>query len=295
MKRIAMIAALILSLPPAVLAQSEVVAQRGAVKLTVADVRAALEIAEPAMRAQTQSNPTALAEFVRERLLRQALLLEARASNIENDAALMARANDARDAVIVQSYISSKMPVEPKFPSQAELVAAYESNKARFVVPKQYLVAQIAILVPTGASKEVENEAKRKAQDVRQQALKPKADFAELARKTSQDQASAAKGGDLGWLREDQLQLGVRSAITALAENGVSDVVRGQDAWHVVKLNGVRPPSFLPLEQVSEGLALALRQNRMQQNVHAYVALLLQNEAIQLNEIELARYIAGAR
>ena len=295
MKRIALALGLLLSLTFSAWAQADIVAQRGAMKLTIAEVRAALDLVEPAARAQMQTNPAALAEFVRDRLLRQSMLAEARAANIEKDVALMARANEARDTVIVQAYISAQAPVEPGFPTPAELAAAYESNKARFAAPKQYRVSQIAILAATGGAKEVDDEAKRKAQEARQQVLKPKADFADVARKLSQDQASAAKGGDLGWLREDQLQPSVRSVIAALPENGISDVIRGQDAWHVVKLTGARAPSTLPLDQVSENLVQALRQNKAQQNARVYVARLLQNEPIQLNEIELARQISGGR
>jgi peptidylprolyl isomerase len=297
MKPTALAFALIAFLPIADLAraQPDILAQRGSVKLTVSDIKAALDAVEPATRAQMQANPAALAEFVRDRLLRQTLLAEARADDMEKNALLMARANEARDLLIVQGYIATKAPVEPSYPSEKEIAAAYESNKARFAVPKQYRVAQMAFLAPTGAPRDVDEGARKKAQDARLQALKPKADFAELARKMSQDETSAAKGGDLGWLREDQLQPAIRAVIAALPENAVSEIVRGNDAWHVVKLMGARPPSTLPLNKVSDGLVQALRQNKAQQNMRAYIAGLLQKEPIQLNEIELAHQLAGGR
>lgn len=295
MRRIALAFALLLTLPVAALGQSEVVAQRGGIKMTAADVRAALDSLDPGPRAQLQGNATALAEFVRDRLLRQALLAEAKAANIEQNAALMTRANDARDAILVQAYALARAPVDAAYPSQAEIAAAYEANKARFAVPKQYHLSQIAFLVPANAPKDADDEAKRKAQDARAQALKPKADFADLARKLSQDKPTAEKGGDLGWVREDQLQPAFRASVAGMQPNSVAEPMRGPDAWHVVRLWDVRAPSTMPLEQASEAIVQALRQAKAQENVRAYVGKMLQAEPIQLNEIDLARQVAGGK
>jgi parvulin-like peptidyl-prolyl isomerase len=71
--------------------------------------------------------------------------------------------------------------------------------------------------------------------------------------------------------------------------------VRSAEAWHVVKMLGVRAPSVLPIEQVRDSLAQALRQARAQQLARAYVDDLLRKEPIQLNEIDLARRISESR
>jgi peptidylprolyl isomerase len=154
-------------------------------------------------------------------------------------------------------------------------------------------VAQIVILVPAGAAKDVDEAAHRRAQDLRQQALDPEADFAELANKNSQDRATAGQGGDLGWVRQDQLVAALRDVVTKLPENAISEPVRSAEVWHVIKLLGTRPPSVLPLEQVRDALVQGLRQNRAQQFARAYVEELLRKEPIQLNELDLARRVAA--
>lgn len=276
-------------------APTDIVAQRGGIKLTTADVRDLIDHADPGVRSQMQTSPAALAEFVRDRLLRQTLLADAHASGWDQAPDILARATDARDTVIVQTYLTSRTPMDPNFPSQNDVVAAYQSNRSRFLVPKQYHVAQVAILVPTGAPPQVEDAARRKAQDLRALAVKPKADFAELAKKNSQDRTSADRGGDLGWVREDQLVPAVREAVGGLADNAISEPVRSAEAWHVVKMLGVRAPSVLPIEQVRDSLAQALRQARAQQLARAYVDDLLRKEPIQLNEIDLAHRIPESR
>jgi peptidylprolyl isomerase len=273
---------------------ADIVAERGDVKLTAADIRAMLDRLDPAQRSQAQATPAALAKFVRDRLLRQTLLADAHAANWDQNADVIARANDARDAVIVQMYRAARAPPDANYPSQADIAATYEANRERFTVPKQYHAAQIAILVPAGAGKDVDDAAHLRVQELRQQALDPNADFADLANRNSQDRPTVGRGGDLDWVREDQLVPALRDVVTTLSENAISEPVRSPEAWHIVKLLGTKPPSVLPLDQVRDSLVQALRQTMAQQLARAYVDDLLRKEPIKLNEIDLAHRISAA-
>jgi peptidylprolyl isomerase len=276
-------------------APPDIVAQQGDAKFTAADIRDMIDRQDPALRTQLQSSPTALAEFVRDRLLRQNLLTEAHTAKWDEKPDVVARVNDARDTVIVQTYVASRIPTDPTYPSDAEIAAAYDANKARFAMPKQYHVSQIAILVPQGASKEVDEEARRKVADLRQQALKPMADFGALASRNSQDQASATHGGDMGWVREDALVPVVRDAISKLPDGSISQPLRSSEAWHVVKLFATKPAGVLPLDQVRDTLVQAMRQRRMQDATRTFLEDEVRKQPIQLNEIDLARRVAAAR
>jgi peptidylprolyl isomerase len=276
--------------PPA-----DVVAQRGDLRLTVADVRDMLAHTDPATRTRLEASPAALAGFVRDRLLDEAILNEARSKGWDQRPDVMQRIAEARDAVIVQSYAAGLSPADPAYPSDADIAAAYEANKTRFMLPRQYHVAQIVVLVPQGATRDAEEEARRKAADLRAQAVKPKADFAELARKQSQDAASADRGGDQGWVREDQLVAPVKDALAGLPDNGTTDALRLPDGFHIIRLLGTKPAGPAPLADVRPQLVQALRQARAQQAVRAYVDEMLRKEPIQLNEIDLARQVSGAR
>ena len=280
---------------PAAAPASDIVAQRGGVKLVTADIRDALSHIDPGLRDQVLGNPQALAEFVKERMIRQILLAEAHTAKFDDKPDVAARANDARGTAMMQLWLASQAQVDPAYPSQAELQVAYEANKARFVIPPQYHVQQIAILVPANASKEAEAEALKKAKDARAQVAKAKADFAELAKKLSQDPNSASKGGDLGWLREDQILKPVRDVLAGLAENAISEPVRGADSFHVVKLLGTRPQSLAPLDQVKANLIAALRQARAQQTTNAYLESLLKTQPVQINDIGLADRLKAAK
>jgi parvulin-like peptidyl-prolyl isomerase len=199
--------------------------------------------------------------------------------------------NDAREAILVQAYLQTVAVVDPAFPSEAELAAAYEANKTKMMVPKQYNLSQIAIILTPDASREAVDEARRKIADLRTQALRPKADFAELARKNSQERATAEKGGAIGWVREDQLVPGVKEVVPAMADNAISEPIRTASGWHLIKLAGIKPSAPAPLAEVKDQLTTALRQGRQQQLARAYVEDMLKRDPIQLNEIDLARAI----
>ena len=274
---------------------SDIVARRADVQLTTSDMRDALDKLDPAVRDQVLTNPVTLTEFIKERMMRQILLTEARTAKWDQNTDVIARANDARDTAIVQLWLASHAQPEAAYPSQAELEAAYEANKTRFVVPPQYHLQQIAIIMPPNPSKEGEAEALKKARDARVQVTKPKADFTELAKKLSQDPNSASKGGDLGWVREDQILKPVRDVVNGLKENEISEPVRGSDSYHVVKLLGTKPQSTLPLDQVRANLVAALRQAKGQQMTKAYQETMLQREPVQMNEIGLAAKLAAPK
>lgn len=271
----------------------DVVAQRGDVKITVSELNDALASVDPAVRARLQSNPAALAEFARERVVNETLLNEAHAKGWDQRPDVRQRAEEARNQVVLQSYIASVVPADPNFPTDAEVAAAYEANKSRLMLPRQYHLAQIVILVPANANADADDAARKKASELRTQATKRKADFGEIARKNSQEAATAPRGGDVGWVREDQLLPAVREAVSKLSDGGISDPVRGPVGWHVIRLIETRPPGPIPLADATPQLVQALRQMRAQQTVRSYIAGMLRKDPVQVNEIELGKAAAA--
>jgi peptidylprolyl isomerase len=277
------------SLLLAAAAPDAIVAQRGDARMTAAEVEQMLDVLDPATRQRIRASPTALAEMVRDRVLRDAVLAEARAAKWDVRPEIAARAEDARVQVIVQSFIASQTLPTLAEPTEQEITAAYEASRARLTVPKQYNLAQIAILVPPDASREAEEALRKKILDIRAQALKPRADFAEIARKLSQDRQTAEKGGDLGWVREDVLIPAIRAAVGSMKDNTISEPIRSGESWHIVRLSGTRPPGVMPLDQARGGIVQALKQARAQAAARAFLQAMMQKEPIRLNEIELSR------
>ncbi len=88
---------------------------------------------------------------------------------------------------------------------------------------------------------ETEDEAKQVEEE-----LKKGADFAELAKKKSKD-PGASDGGDLGFFTKDQMVPEFSAVAFALEPGKISDPVKSQFGWHVIKVEEKRnrkPPEF---------------------------------------------------
>jgi peptidylprolyl isomerase len=289
---LALFTTLAVAATPAPDAADPIVAQRGDITLTASAVRDLVAATEPDERTRLEKDPTALAQFVRNYMLNQVLFAEAKAAKWDERPDIAARAERARQNAITETYLASVSQVEAGYPSEADVESAYESNKQRFMVPRQYHIEQIFVAVPATAGAKAEDDAQKKIADIRQQLAKKGADFAEMARKQSEDRTSAPKGGDLGWVREDQLIPAIKPIVTGLPENAMSDPVRSPDGWHLLKLLGTRPAGPAPLADVHDAIVASLKQERQQQNARAYFSTLLRKDPVQINEIQLSHSLS---
>jgi peptidylprolyl isomerase len=271
-------------------APDAVVAQAGDVSLTVAAARRLLAEQTPEARQQALDDPAALTRLVRASLLRALVLQAARAKKWDQNPEIAAQADAARDAVIVDTYLASLTQPPAGYPSEAEVQAAYDANRARLLLPRQYELSQIFIAVPADAPTAAQDDAQHKLHEVTEK-LRKRGDFAELARQLSDDHASAAKGGDLGWLREDQLIPAVRTAAAGLQEGAVSEPVRAPDGWHVLKLLHTKPAGPAPLSAARDQLVSALRRGRTAERERAVLEEMVHREPIQIDEIQLRRAV----
>ena len=91
---------------------------------------------------------------------------------------------------------------------------------------------------------ETEDQAKKVEED-----LKKGADFAELAKKESKD-PGASDGGDLGFFTKDQMVPEFSAAAFALEPGKISDPVKTQFGWHIIKVEEKRTRKAPDFEQV---------------------------------------------
>src|SRR6202041_1365108 len=117
-----------------------------------------------------------------------------------NQPDIIRKMNEARDAIVLQTYLASMVPPDPAYPSEAEIQTAYDNNKARLVAPKQYHIAQTTLCGKDITAPGGEGGVDKKALDVRPLVMRHKAHFADIGLKNAQVPTSAATTGDVGWL-----------------------------------------------------------------------------------------------
>ncbi|CAL76071.1 putative peptidylprolyl isomerase [Bradyrhizobium sp. ORS 278] len=272
----------------------EVVARVGDSDVTADEVRATIVTLDPRQQAALMRDPALLSQTVRAILANRLVLKEALAKKWDQQPAVVAQLARARESILTEGYLQSVTQPPDSYPSEADIKAAYEVNMSAFLVPRRFRIAQILVALANDADKAAEDAAKKKLEDVVRKLKQPGTDFAALARASSDETATAEKDGEIGWVPEPNLRGEIRSQVAGLAKGGVTDPIRLDDGWHVVKLLDTDASTTRPLAEVKDVLIQRLRAERADANRRAYVAELVKQTPSVVNEIALGR-LFGAK
>ncbi len=152
---------------------------------------------------------------------------------------------------VILEYVELSLAsiVEQIHPSAEESLAYYQEHKSSYAMPERVHARHILITAPEG-DKALDEKAKEKIQSLSKQ-IKEGADFAELAKKESQDPGSAEKGGDLGWFTRGQMVPEFEKAVFALKKpNDISEFIRTPYGYHLIQLVGKKESEVRAFEQV---------------------------------------------
>lgn len=169
-------------------------------------------------------------------------------------------ANGSRYAVpeqVVVSYIEldGAAIATPEPPAEELLRARYEAEQVRFGTAEERSAAHILVAVPADADAAAVEAARVEAAALAEQARAEGADFAALAAAHSDDPGSQALGGELGPITRGVFPPAFEAAVFALDRAGaVSDPVRTDEGWHVIRLSALTPGAVQPFEAVREQL-----------------------------------------
>lgn len=132
----------------------------------------------------------------------------------------------------------------------------YQSNIQQYQVPEQVHVQHI-LFKTVGQTDALVEETKKKAEEVLKQAKKG-SKFDELAKKYSEDPGSKDKGGDLGWIRHGQTVPEFDKTAFSLAPGQISDLVRTQYGFHIIKVLEKQSAHTKPFEEVKDSIRTPL-------------------------------------
>ena len=119
--------------------------------------------------------------------------------------------------------------------TDAELQAYYQAHVADYQVQNRAHVEHI-LFKSVGKTDAEVAEIRKKAADVLAQAKKKGANFEDLAKKYSEDDASASKGGDLGWILQGQTVPAFENAAFTAPKGGISDLVTTPYGFEIIKV-----------------------------------------------------------
>jgi len=274
---------------------SGVIARIGDTEVKFDEMRASIESLDAREQAALARDPSLLNQVVRTFLVRRVVLKEALAKKWDQESAVAAQIQRARDNTIVETYLQSVSKPADTYPSDAEVQSAYESRKAQLLVPKQFRLAQIFIALPKTADKTTTDKAQSKLEAVKKSLHQSGADFAAIAKANSEEPESASRGGEIGWLAENQVQPEVRPQVTSLSKNATSEPIRLEDGWHILKVLDIKEVYTPTLDEVRSQLVQQLRNEKTQSDSQAYLAKLLQQSPVAINELALSKLLKAER
>ena len=140
----------------------------------------------------------------------------------------------ANDKILMEAMLTV---IAKSATSDAALHKIYD-DAAKQQKPEEEIHAR-HILVPTEADAQV--ALKR---------VKAGEDFAKVAKEMSKDPGS--EGGDLGWFTKERMVPAFADAAFKLKEGEISEPVKSQFGWHVIKVEGKRTKTFPPFDQVKD-------------------------------------------
>ena len=268
-------------------AADEVVARAGTVEIKVVDVaESLLHLSQDQKKALLADGET-IKQIVRSLVVERLVLNEASKKDWDKQVAVAIQARRAADSTVVESFLRSVSEAPAGYPSGDEIKEYYETNKASFFIPKSYRIAQIYI-----DDKPDEKAAAAKLTKVEGQLKAKDADFSALAKEHSEEPNSAARGGELGWLAEAQIQPEIRNQLPLMKLGGISEAVKLNDGWHLLKILDVKEASTLTLDQARPNIVEQLRSAKVKESSDAFLADLQRSNPVAINELAFPKVLA---
>jgi peptidyl-prolyl cis-trans isomerase D len=151
--------------------------------------------------------------------------------------------------------------------TDAQLRSAYSSSMDSFRFPERVKARHI-LLMTQGKSDAEKKAALSKAQDLLKQ-VKGGADFAELAKKNSQDPGSAQNGGDLGFIVRGQTVPEFEKFAFSAKPKEISGIVTTEYGYHIIQALEKEPARVKPFEEVKGSIEEQLKKQGVNEKMQA--------------------------
>src|SRR5215831_7481711 len=159
-------------------------------------------------------------------------------------------------------------------------VKAYYERHMKGSANVQVRASHIFIAIPDGADVAAAAEKEAQAKKILERAKTE--DFAKLAREVSDDTATRADGGDLGYFGKDMLPKPIEELVFAMKVGEVRGPVRADRGFHVIKLVDRKVKDAKPLDDVKDDIRMQLRQKDMERQTKIYLTELRKKTLVDI-------------
>lgn len=173
--------------------------------------------------------------------------------------------------IVIERFILQKIEPQARLePNEAK--EFYEKNKDRFRTSDTVKASVILIKIDPEGDAKASKAAHKKIQSIRAQ-INDGADFADLARKLSQDSV-AARGGDLGYFTKERMFAPFSDRAFKMKPGELSEVFQTQYGYQILKMTGKKPGGLNSFEKVEDRVKNILRNRKIKEITRAYAKTL---------------------
>ena len=167
------------------------------------------------------------------------------------------------------AFDAAKTPGGKTSVSDADVQAYYSGHAAQYKTEEQVKTRHILIAAKAGADAATDAAAKAKAQDVLKQ-VQAGGNFAELAKKYSDDPGSKDNGGELVLMPTASLDPAYARAAMALNPGQTSGLVRSAFGYHIIQTEQKQAAGVKPLADVKDTIVKTLEQDKQGAALQSY-------------------------
>jgi len=170
-----------------------------------------------------------------------------------------------RDRLREEHWIDEQVKDKVKV-SDADAEDFYKKNPDKFKMPEEVRASHILVKVEADAKPEVVVEKQKAAQAIAERVKKGE-DFAALAKQISEDPSAKENSGDLNFFTREAMVPEFSKAAFAMKKGEISDPVRSEFGYHVIKVTDRKEPETLSFDKVKPQLVAFLEKQKKQEAI----------------------------
>jgi peptidyl-prolyl cis-trans isomerase D len=172
------------------------------------------------------------------------------------------------------SFETSNLPGGQAQVTDADAQAYYDAHLDQYKTPEQVKTRHILIAVAKGADAKTDAAAKAKAEDVLKQ-VKAGGNFADLAKKYSDDPGSKDQGGELPMIATSSLDPAYAQAAMALNPGQTSGLVRSSFGYHIIQTEAKDTAHVKAFAEVKPAIVAQLQTQKSAAAAQSYAVQLV--------------------
>lgn len=203
--------------------------------------------------------------------------------------------NDIKEQLMVMKLIEKEVKAKITPPTEVEVKKYFEDHKADMKQEEQVKARHILVKVDEKADLKTQTAALKKIQEA-QAKIKKGEDFAKVAKEYSED-SSRDLGGDLGYFNKETMVPEFSKAAFALKPGAVSDIVKTNFGYHLIKVEDRKEAKQLGLDdevpmpgdkkiKVKDYLQNIVYQEKMEKKFEEWIKDLKTKAKIVMNPLE---------